>query len=118
MLRLCIGSDLARPALGSSSPDDQEAAGADALLRELLAHELDGELGLLVGEHGEVGDLCTPACQNCLIVCAITCVVNANPIACYDNCTVATGCICICVKSACMYRSSCTPVCVLPCQID
>ncbi|KAF8657725.1 hypothetical protein HU200_059883 [Digitaria exilis] len=95
MLLLCVGSDLARgarPALASSSPDDQEAAAAaaSALLRELLAQELAGELGLLVREH--VGDLCTPACQTCLIVCAITCVFNANPAACFANCTVTNGC--------------------------
>jgi hypothetical protein len=99
MVLLCVvGSDLARPALASSSsPDDlQESAGAGALLlRELLAHELAEELGLLdAGQQhgGDVGAVCTPACQNRLIVCAITCVLNANPAACFANCTVAAGC--------------------------
>ncbi|OEL31106.1 hypothetical protein BAE44_0007877 [Dichanthelium oligosanthes] len=95
VLLLCVGSDLARPALASSFPDDQETAGAGALLRELLAHELAEELGLLdaAGQNGDVvGAVCTPACQNCLIVFAITCVLNANSAACFANCTVTTGC--------------------------
>ncbi|CAL5074290.1 unnamed protein product [Urochloa decumbens] len=93
ILLLCVGSDLARSAL-ASSPDDQEAARAGALLRELLvAHELAGELGLLdARQHGNVAAVCTPACQNCLIVCAITCVLNTNPAACFANCTVTAGC--------------------------
>ncbi|CAL5088317.1 unnamed protein product [Urochloa decumbens] len=86
ILLLCVGSDLARPALASLSPDDdQEAAGVGALLRELLAL-------LDAGQHGDVAAVCTPACQNCLIVCAITCVLNADPAACFANCTVTAGC--------------------------
>jgi hypothetical protein len=94
MLLLCVGSDLARPAicLASSSADDQEAA-AGALLRELLERELTQKLSLLAEQHGDVGaDFCPPACQNCLIICGITCVLNPNPATCFANCTVANGC--------------------------
>jgi hypothetical protein len=95
MLLLLVGSDLARPAvcLASSPDDDQEAAAAGSLLRELLERELTQKLSLLAEQHGdEVGEVCTPACQNCLIMCGITCVLNASPATCFVNCTVANGC--------------------------
>ncbi|KAL6656023.1 hypothetical protein ACP70R_006849 [Stipagrostis hirtigluma subsp. patula] len=99
MLVLCVASDLARPAVAFSPPPttiDQEAAAA-ALLRELAGHELAGELGLAprgaaAGQHGDVGDVCSSACQTCLIVCAVTCVLNKEPIACFVNCTVSSTC--------------------------
>ena len=94
MLLLCVGSDLvARPAVClASSPDDQEAA-AGALLQVLLERELTQKLSLLAEQHGDgVGEVCTPACQNCLIICGITCVLNASPATCFANCTVTNAC--------------------------
>ncbi|XP_066394304.1 uncharacterized protein [Miscanthus floridulus] len=94
MLLLFVGSDLARPAIClASSPDDREAAAAGALLKELLERELTQKLSLLAEQHGgDVGVVCTPACQLCLIMCAITCALNPNPATCFSNCTVANGC--------------------------
>ncbi|XP_062198607.1 uncharacterized protein LOC133901312 [Phragmites australis] len=93
MLLLCVGSDLARPALASPpSPDDKEAAAARALMRELVEHEIAEELGLQGAGQHHVGDVCSPACQTCLIVCAVTCVLNPASIACFVNCTVTSAC--------------------------
>ncbi|KAF8769040.1 hypothetical protein HU200_006993 [Digitaria exilis] len=103
MLLLCIGSDLARPALASSSPppplsrdDHQERAMAgELLLRELMEHELAEKLGLPAGRQrsGDVGDICPSACQTCLVVCAVTCVLNKEPIACFAKCAVSSSCL-------------------------
>ncbi|CAN6204474.1 unnamed protein product [Urochloa humidicola] len=107
VLLLCVGSDLARPALASLPPrperdDHQELAAAAAgelLLRELVEHDLAEELGLLNLEQqqqqqrgGDLGDICPSACQTCLVVCAVTCVLSKVPIACLANCTVSSSC--------------------------
>ena len=103
-LLLCVGSDLARPALASAPPpsrddDHQErAAAGERLVREHLEHGLAEELGLLMGRQrgggggGDVGDICPAACQTCLITCAVTCVLSKVPIACFANCTVSSSC--------------------------
>jgi hypothetical protein len=85
LLLLCIASDMARPSLASPPPDGL------ALLRELQNHELAEELGL-AGQRGNLHDFCSPACQTCLVVCAVTCVLNKEPIACFANCTVKSSC--------------------------
>ncbi|CAN6217681.1 unnamed protein product [Urochloa humidicola] len=101
LLLLCVGSDLAPPALASSPPpsrDDHQAAGLAAagelLLRELVEHDLAEELGLLEQRQrgGDVGDICPSACQTCLVMCAVTCVLSKVPIACLANCTVSSSC--------------------------
>uniref|UniRef100_A0A0A9C887 Uncharacterized protein n=1 Tax=Arundo donax TaxID=35708 RepID=A0A0A9C887_ARUDO len=98
LLLLCIASDLARPALASSppSPSDEQETAARALLRDLVEHERAEELCPPVGQRGgggvRLGDICSPACQTCLIVCAVTCVLNKEPIACFANCTVTSSC--------------------------
>ncbi|OEL31105.1 hypothetical protein BAE44_0007876 [Dichanthelium oligosanthes] len=101
MLLLCVGSDLARPALASSpSPppsgdehQDQRAAAGELLLRGLVEHDLAEELGLLEQRGGNAGDICPSACQTCLIMCAVTCVLIKEPIACFANCTVSSSCL-------------------------
>ena len=70
-LLLCVGSDLARPALASAPPpsrddDHQErAAAGERLVREHLEHGLAEELGLLMGRQrggdGDAGDICPAA---------------------------------------------------------
>ncbi|CAL5081474.1 unnamed protein product [Urochloa decumbens] len=98
LLLLCVGSDLVRPALASlPERDDQEFAGAVAgelLLRELVEHDLAEELGLLEQRQrgGDLGDICPSACQTCLVMCAVTCVLSKVPIACLANCTVSSSC--------------------------
>ncbi|CAL5064357.1 unnamed protein product [Urochloa decumbens] len=97
LLLLCVGSDLAPPALASSSRDDHQAERAVAgelLLRELVEHDLAEELGLLEQRQrgGDVGDICPSACQTCLVMCAVTCVLSKVPIACLANCTVSSSC--------------------------
>ncbi|RLM84995.1 hypothetical protein C2845_PM04G12930 [Panicum miliaceum] len=93
-LLLCVGSDLARPALASTPPpsrDDHQ----ERLPRELVEHDLAEELDLLMGRQrggGDVGDICPAACQTCLIMCAVTCVLSKVPIACLTNCTVSSSC--------------------------
>ncbi|KAJ1289698.1 hypothetical protein BS78_02G184600 [Paspalum vaginatum] len=85
MLLLCVGSDLARAA--------RHEAVTGALLRELMAEqELAEALGLLVAQHGDVGAVCPQACQACLIMCAIQCVLTPDPATCFANCTVANAC--------------------------
>ncbi|CAL5088316.1 unnamed protein product [Urochloa decumbens] len=100
MLLLCVASDQARPALASSSPlslDDHQrrVAAGELLLRELVEHDdLAEELGLLEQRQsgGDLGDICPSACQTCLVVCAVTCVLSKVPIACLANCTVSSSC--------------------------
>ncbi|CAN6217686.1 unnamed protein product [Urochloa humidicola] len=93
ILLLCIGSALSLPALASSPDDQQEATVTDALLHELLAHELAGEMGLLdAGEHGDVTAVCSPACKKCLKVCAIKCVLSSNPPKCAAKCIIKSRC--------------------------
>jgi hypothetical protein len=90
LLLLCIASGMAQPSLASPPPPSPDSAGL-ALLRELQDHELDEELGL-AGQRGNLRDFCSPACQTCLVVCAVTCVLNKEPIACFANCTVKSSC--------------------------
>ncbi|CAN6166973.1 unnamed protein product [Urochloa humidicola] len=100
LLLLCVGSDLAPPALASSPPqsrDDHQAelaAAGELLLRELVEHDLAEELGLPEQRQsgGDVGDICPSACQTCLVMCAVTCVLSKVPIACLANCTVSSSC--------------------------
>ncbi|NP_001143851.1 uncharacterized protein [Zea mays] len=89
VLLLFVGSDLARCVASSASPGDEDQAAAGALL---LREFLELELSLLAEQHGGVGEFCPPACQNCLIICGITCVLNPNPATCFVNCTTANGC--------------------------
>ena len=90
-LLLCVGSDLARPALASPPPPSRDDQAGVLLVRE---HGLAEELGLLMGRQrgGDVGDICPAACQTCLITCAVTCVLSKVPIACFANCTVSSSC--------------------------
>ncbi|CAN6224475.1 unnamed protein product [Urochloa humidicola] len=90
ILLLCVCSNLSRPALASSPDDDQEATGAGALLRELLAHELAEEMGLLdADQHGDVAAVCSPACRKCLKACAIKCVFKPT---CIVKCAIKSRC--------------------------
>ncbi|KAF8695303.1 hypothetical protein HU200_037526 [Digitaria exilis] len=99
LLLLCIESDLARPALAlsSSTRDDHQehAMAGELLLRELMEHELAEELGLPAVRQrgGDVGGICPSACQTCLVVCAVTCVLNKEPIACFAKCAVSSSCL-------------------------
>lgn len=83
MLVMCVGSQM----IVHASPDQDAAAGA--LLQELMEHELAKKLGL---NADNVGDICPPVCENCLIVCAIKCVLNPKPVACYADCIVKDDC--------------------------
>lgn len=93
LLLLCIVSDVAQPSLASlPSPDDgNEATAGRALLQQLAKHDIAEELGL-AEQRGDLLDICSQACQTCLIVCAVTCVLNKVPIACFANCTVNNSC--------------------------
>ncbi|XP_039834557.1 uncharacterized protein LOC120695348 [Panicum virgatum] len=93
-LLLCVGSDLARPALASPPPPSRDDQAGVLLVRE---HGLAEELGLLMGRQrgdGDAGDICPGSwqCQTCLIMCAVTCVLSKVPIACFANCTVSSSC--------------------------
>ncbi|KAF0911425.1 hypothetical protein E2562_008300 [Oryza meyeriana var. granulata] len=87
VLAMCIGSQ--KVAVAGASREAPQDAVAGALLRELMEHELAAELGLA---DDSVGDICTPKCQTCLIVCAIKCVLKPNPAACYVDCIVTDKC--------------------------
>ena len=58
-LLLCVGSDLARPALASPPPPSRDDQAGVLLVRE---HGLAEELGLLMGRQrggdGDAGDIC------------------------------------------------------------
>uniref|UniRef100_A0A0E0ESA3 RBR-type E3 ubiquitin transferase n=1 Tax=Oryza meridionalis TaxID=40149 RepID=A0A0E0ESA3_9ORYZ len=86
VLVLCsIGTSQAMMAHASSTAKQDAAAGA--VLRELVRNVVAEELGL-----GGGGDACPAACQNCLILCAIKCVLKPTPVACYADCITKDGC--------------------------
>ncbi|KAF0911427.1 hypothetical protein E2562_008302 [Oryza meyeriana var. granulata] len=93
MLALCsIGSQVI---IAHASSTDKQDAAAGAALRELVENVVAEELGLSGGgggDLGNVGDACPAACQNCLILCAIKCVLKPSPVACYADCIIKDAC--------------------------
>uniref|UniRef100_A0A0E0M1B3 Uncharacterized protein n=1 Tax=Oryza punctata TaxID=4537 RepID=A0A0E0M1B3_ORYPU len=94
VLVLCSNGSQMMIAHASSTAKQDAAAGA--MLRELVQNVVAEELGLSAaaggGDRGNVGDACTAACQNCLILCAIKCVLKASPVACYADCITKDAC--------------------------
>ncbi|KAL6846160.1 hypothetical protein ACP4OV_023608 [Aristida adscensionis] len=104
VLVLWVALDLARPAAQAMTSPPPAAAGGDlqlaaaarALAREALERaDVAGALGLRRGDDDDVvavGDVCSVACQTCLTVCAVSCVLNKEPVSCFVNCTVTGTC--------------------------
>lgn len=84
--------------IAHASSTAKHDAAAGALLRELVRNVVAEELGLSgggaggAGGRGNVGGACPAACQNCLILCAIKCVLKPTPVACYADCISKDAC--------------------------
>ncbi|KAL5201125.1 hypothetical protein ABZP36_035479 [Zizania latifolia] len=72
LLVLCVGSQatIARASPAAAAAKQQNAAGGGR----------------------NVGDACPAACQNCLILCAVKCVLKPSPVACYADCVTKDAC--------------------------